>query len=242
MVYDKESVGTLAIAIDGVGLLCVELYDHEHAATVRAAFAAGATGRVHRAEPLPPPGSTGPPYALVQMSVDAPSLAQLKPGGERLTRGSLCLVGGASDLFISLARDGEHDGWEGGMTCVGRVLEPELSSLVEAVILPMPVKTSMHPSGVQMTMLAKELPYRLVTYPDPLARERDCHWPDPPGSSPRDIRATRRATMAVVNKLLESYLVDDQVADGPVLVGPVGQVPPHDERNLAVAQFLVGDF
>ena len=154
---------SLAIAIDGVGTLCVELNDHEHAAAVRAAFAAGASGRVHRAEPLPPPGSTGPPYALVQMSVDAPSLAQLKPGGEKLKRGSLCLVGGASDLFISLARDGEHDGWEGGMTCVGRVLEPELSSLVEAKILPMPVTTSVHPSGVKMTMLAKELPCKLLS-------------------------------------------------------------------------------
>ena len=131
----------LAIAIDGVGTVPVELNRHAHAEAVRAAFAAGASGRVHRAEPLPPPGSTGPPYALVQMSVDAPSLAQLKPGGERLKRGSLCLVGGASDLFISLARNNEHDGWEGGMTCIGRVLEPELSSLVEAKILPMPVTT-----------------------------------------------------------------------------------------------------
>ena len=32
MVYDKESVGTLAIAIDRVGVLRVELYDQEHAA------------------------------------------------------------------------------------------------------------------------------------------------------------------------------------------------------------------
>ena len=54
--YDKESVGTLAIAIDRVGVLRVELYDQEHAAAVRAAFAAGATGRVQRAEPLPPLG------------------------------------------------------------------------------------------------------------------------------------------------------------------------------------------
>ena len=153
---------SLGIAIEGVGTVPVELNRHAHAEAVRAAFAAGASGRVHRAEPLPPPGSTGPPYALVQMSVDAPSLAQLKPGGEKLKRGSLCLVGGASDLFISLARDGEHDGWEGGMTCIGRVLEPELSSLVEAKILPMPVKTSMHPSGVKMTMLARELPCKLL--------------------------------------------------------------------------------
>ena len=95
------------------------------------------------------------------MSVNAPELAKLAPGGEKLRRGSLCLVGGASDLFISLAKNGEHDGWEGGMTCIGAVLEPELSSLIEGAILPMPVKTNIHPSGVKMTMLAKELPCQL---------------------------------------------------------------------------------
>lgn len=155
------SFNQLSIQIDGVGTVHVELNSHPHTAAVRAAFAAGATGRVHRAEPLPPPGSIGPPYALVQMSLNAPDLGRLAPGGERLKRGSLCIVGGASDLFISLARNNEHDGWEGGMTCIGQVLEPELSSLIEAVILPMPVKTTMHPTGVKMTMLAKELPCKL---------------------------------------------------------------------------------
>lgn len=151
----------LFIQIDGVGRVSVELNAHPHAAAVRAAFGRGATGRVHRAEPLPPAGSTGPPYALVQMSLNAPELGRLAPGGERLKRGSLCLVGGASDLFISLARNGEHDGWEGGMTCIGQVLESSLSSLVEAFILPMPVKTTTHPTGVKMTMLARELPCTL---------------------------------------------------------------------------------
>jgi len=153
---------SLIIEIDGVGRVPIELNSHPHAAAVRAAFAANTTGRVHRAEPLPPPGSVGPPYALVQMSVDAPALGKLAPGGERLRRGSLCLVGGASDLFISLAKNNEHDGWEGGMTCVGQVMEPALTSLVEGLILPMPVKTTMHPTGVKMTMLAKELPCRLA--------------------------------------------------------------------------------
>ena len=151
----------LFIEIDGVGTVPVELNTHPHAAAVRAAFASKTTGRVHRAEPLPPTGSTGPPYALVQMSLNEPSLGRLTPGGERLERGSLCLVGGASDLFISLAKNNEHDGWEGGMTCIGRVLEPGLTSLVEGKILPMPTCTNMHPTGVKMTMLAREMPCTL---------------------------------------------------------------------------------
>ena len=156
-----KCVMPLFISIDGVGHIPVELNDHAHTAAVKASFVASSIGRVHRAEPLPPPGSIGPPYALVQMSLNDPSLAALAPGGPRLTRGSLCLVGGASDLFISLARNGEHEGWEGGMTCIGKVLEPELSSLVEGVILQMPTRISMHPTGVKMTMLAQELPCKL---------------------------------------------------------------------------------
>lgn len=152
---------SLFIDIDGVGTVPVELNSHPHAAAVRDAFVSRVTGKVHRAEPLPPPGSVGPPYALVQMSLDAPSLGQLVPGGDRLQRGSLCLVGGASDLFISLAKNNEHDGWEGGMTCIGQVLEPELTSLVEGIILPMPTCINIHPTGVKMTMLAREMPCQL---------------------------------------------------------------------------------
>ena len=157
----KTMGDSLVITIDGVGVLPVELNAHPHAAAVKAAFMARTTGRVHRAEPLPPPGSIGPPYGLVQMSLNDSSLGRLAPGGERLRRGSLCLVGGASDLFISLARNNEHDGWETGMTCIGQVLEPALSSLVEGGILPMPTRTNVHPTGVKMTMLARELPCTL---------------------------------------------------------------------------------
>tara|TARA_B110000046_G_C12714152_1_gene281839 strand:+ start:98 stop:571 length:474 start_codon:yes stop_codon:yes gene_type:complete len=151
----------LLIDIDGVGTVPIELNRHPHAASVRAAFTNNTTGKVHRAEPLPPPGSIGPPYALVQMSLNDPSLGKLAPGGEPLKRGSLCLVGGASDLFISLAKNGEHDGWEGGMTCIGEVPEPALTSVIEGKILQMPTRVQMHPSGVKMTMLARELPCQL---------------------------------------------------------------------------------
>lgn len=45
---------------------------------------------------------------------------------------------GTDNLFISLARRGEHDGWERGFTVVGSVPEPELSTLIEDVILSLP--------------------------------------------------------------------------------------------------------
>ena len=94
------------IEVDGVGTLPVELNGHPHAAAVQAAFEAAATGRVHRAEPLPPPGSLGPPYALVQLSLDGQAaLGRLTPGGERLARGSLCLVGGASSRALHRRED-----------------------------------------------------------------------------------------------------------------------------------------
>ena len=153
---------SLSIVIEGVGELPVELNDHKHAAAIAHSFEAGTTGRVHRSEPLPPPGSVGPPYGLVQLSLDDSSLKGLAPGGVRISRGDLCLIGGASDLFVSMARNGEHDGWESGMTVVGRVLEPALTTLVEDVIMRMPTRNSMHPSGVVMSMLASELPCRLV--------------------------------------------------------------------------------
>ena len=155
-------MAALCIEIDGIGSIPIELSDHPHATAVRAAFTSQTTGRVHRAEPIPPSGSIGPPYALVQMSINDSSLAKLPPGGPKLRCGSLCLVGGASDLFISLAKNNEHDGWEGGMTCIGAVPEPALTTLIENVILRMPTRTQMHPTGVKMTMLAQELPCKLV--------------------------------------------------------------------------------
>jgi len=37
-------------------------------------------------------------------------------------RGAVCLIGKSIDLFISLARHGEHQGWESSMTVVGQVI------------------------------------------------------------------------------------------------------------------------
>lgn len=65
-------------------------------------------------------------------------------------------------MFISLARHGEHDGWEASMTVLGRVPEPELTVLVEGKILSLPKHNFTHPTyGTVMSMLDKELPCRL---------------------------------------------------------------------------------
>lgn len=149
------------IEVRGFGAIPVVL-DGAYADVMTTCFAAGTRGRIHRAEPLPPAGSIGPPYGLVQMTLQDDSLKALSPGGVKLTRGALCLIGGASDLFISLARNGEHDGWEGGMTVIGHVLEPELTTIVEGQILALPKHNNTHPHyGVVMSMLDTEIPCQL---------------------------------------------------------------------------------
>ena len=108
----------------------------------------GATrGRVHRVEPLPPAGSSGPPYCLVQFTLEAADALKRLPheGTAKISRGAVCLIRGTSDLFISLASRGEHDGWETAMTVVGYVAEPALATLVEQKMLRLPVHNFTHP-------------------------------------------------------------------------------------------------
>lgn len=129
--------------------------------------ARNASGRLHRAEPHPPQGSNGPPYALVQFSLNDPSLAGLPPeGNERIYRGAVCLIGGSSDVFISLARHGEHESWSSSMTVVGHVPEDALRSQLEGRVLALPIHTVKHPQfGTVMSMLDRDLPCSLRLSP-----------------------------------------------------------------------------
>ena len=128
---------------------------------------ANASGKVHRAEELPPAGSNGPPYALVQFALGGRlELIELKheSSGRKIRRGDVCHIGGTSDLFISLARGREHDGWETAMTIVGQVPEPALTELVEKKILALPKHNFTHPEyGTVMSMLDAELPCKLTS-------------------------------------------------------------------------------
>jgi hypothetical protein len=149
---DVLGLGRLSFRLDKINA------PHSSAALERLAMKR-TRGRVHRAEPPPPLGSFGPPYALVQFRLDDDSglLATLAhEGTAAIARGALCLIGGSSDLFISLARHGEHGGWD-SMTVVGHVAEAGLGS-VERRILGLPRHNYTHPNfGTQMSMLDTEL-------------------------------------------------------------------------------------
>lgn len=136
------------------------------ASAIVGAARARVAGVVHRAEPVPLAPSQGPPYALVQFTIDDPALKALRPTNRApIKRGDIVLVGDSTDLFISLAQRGEHDGWHEGclaMTVVGSVPEPALTQLVEKRILELPKHKFTHPEfGTVMSLLHNELPCRL---------------------------------------------------------------------------------
>ena len=161
----SDPAPTLWLDVLGIGSLAILLDRKINAPRASAALKRLASkrtrGRIHRAEPLPPIGSFGPPYALVQFGLDEGSglLASLgHEGTAAIVRGALCLIGGSNDFFISLAQHGEHVDWESSMTVVGHVAEPGLSELVEGRILGLPRHNYTHPTfGTQMSMLDTEL-------------------------------------------------------------------------------------
>ena len=90
------------------------------------------TGRQWRAEPQPPAGSNGPPYGLVQFTLKNSGLSKhAHEGSAKIRRGSVCLIGGADDIFVSLARNDEHDGWEVSMTIVGPMSDPAHAEIAD---------------------------------------------------------------------------------------------------------------
>ena len=162
--------GTVWLHVQGgVGSVPIHLHEGAPGAAARLAYLAAknTSGRLHRAEPLPPPGSSGPPYALVQFSLHDPALAGLPHEGDmRISRGAVCLIGRSSDLFVSLARHGEHVSWSSSMTVVGHVHEEALSSHLEARVLALPKHTFKHPEfGTVMSMLDRDLPCSLRLAP-----------------------------------------------------------------------------
>jgi hypothetical protein len=173
------SASNIQLDIEGIGVLPISLDDSLPASTVLKSMAAKHhEGRVHRAEPLPPPGSSGPPYALVQFALEGELKAELhaapREGSTRIRRGHLCLIPKTSDLFVSLAPGEEHDSWSDKMTVVGTIAEPELTTLVEGAILSLPRHDFTHPQyKTLMSMLDSELRCHVKL----AARQRD---PDAP--------------------------------------------------------------
>ena len=107
------------------------------------------------------------PQALVQFTLESNDAKELRKlaheGGDApISRGHLVHITNTDNLFISLAVHGEHQGWEGMMTTVGVVPEPELTDLVEGKILNLPKHNFTHPEfKTVMSMLDNEISCRL---------------------------------------------------------------------------------
>jgi len=155
---DARNSPIFRLVVEGVGAINVAM-DPVNAPRTVATLAVlarwGARGRVHRAEAVG--GGDGPPYGLVQATLDDPSkmLKALRhEGAKPIMRGSVCLIGGTSDVFVSLA---PHPGWERSMTVFGKVSEPASTAAVGA-ILAKPIHQSKHPKhGTLMAMLDTKL-------------------------------------------------------------------------------------
>lgn len=147
-----EDFPSLAFNVNSIGTVVINL-DRANAPQtcnfLAGVAAAGAIGRVHRAEPVPAAGD-GPPYALVQATITAEGLSQLPHEGSLpVNRGAVVTMSGTNEIIISLA---EHRGWEGSMTVFGHLGEESLR-LVEAIER-LPIHNYVHPTyGTVMSML-----------------------------------------------------------------------------------------
>eukprot|EP00747_Dinoflagellata_sp_TGD_P031218 gnl/TRDRNA2_/TRDRNA2_135136_c0_seq2.p1 gnl/TRDRNA2_/TRDRNA2_135136_c0~~gnl/TRDRNA2_/TRDRNA2_135136_c0_seq2.p1 ORF type:complete len:298 (+),score=36.57 gnl/TRDRNA2_/TRDRNA2_135136_c0_seq2:87-980(+) len=187
----------LRLGVDGIGAAIPIALDAANAPkTVQAlqvlGNGVGTSGRVHRAEAVPTPPSTGPPYALVQATVDDPSGALrglAHEGSLQIERGSVCLIGGTSDFFIAL---GPHPGWEQSMTVFGHVGDADMKTSVDP-ILTRPIHQFTHPQfGTVMAMLDTPLPMQLKV-------DGSSKGPAPDGGAASQVALNRLREMAAAD-------------------------------------------
>jgi hypothetical protein len=111
-----------------------------------------------RAEPRPPAGSDGPPYALLQGSLAGHQdiLPQYREGTKRTIHpGDFVLIPNSEAFYIALAR---HDDWSSSHTVVGRVAK---LTIVDVIVVQR-TKLFVHPEyGTHMQMLLNPVSFRL---------------------------------------------------------------------------------
>jgi cyclophilin family peptidyl-prolyl cis-trans isomerase len=159
-----SSASRINIDIQQLGTVPVDLLPEnapKMVAALQSLVQRGASGSMHRAEGIPAPPSEGPPYSLVQSTIHDPDGILVKmphEGSLPIQRGSVCMISGSSDFFISL---GDHRGWEGSMTVFGQV-EPQIILQRVMPILERPHHNFKHPTfGTVMSMLDTPLAFRL---------------------------------------------------------------------------------
>ncbi|KAG1354367.1 DNA excision repair protein ERCC-4 [Cocos nucifera] len=102
--------------------------------------------------------SFGPPYAMIQGTLEAGGLSFRKIPAEvcpTIRRGSVAWVGSGPEFFISLAN---HDEWQGAYTVFGSVL-PEDMEIAEKIAI-LPTKPDVW-NNINVSLLEKPVRFRL---------------------------------------------------------------------------------
>ncbi|KAG2435334.1 hypothetical protein HXX76_007408 [Chlamydomonas incerta] len=117
----------------------------------------------YRNEALPPEGSSGPPYGLLQGSLTGLlKVPEHEGGAVAMRRGHVAMIPATREFFINVM---DHEGWGGSMTVWGDVADAASMAVVEAVLL-LPYHEVKHPTfGTVMRMLDEQVPFSPLAVP-----------------------------------------------------------------------------
>ncbi|KAG2446794.1 hypothetical protein HYH02_008354 [Chlamydomonas schloesseri] len=117
----------------------------------------------YRNEAVPPEGSSGPPYGLLQGSLAGLLKVPEHEGGPiSMRRGHVAMIPSTREFFINVM---DHESWGGSMTVWGDVADSASMSVVESALL-LPYHDVKHPTfGTVMRMLDEQVPFSLLAVP-----------------------------------------------------------------------------
>ncbi|KAG2494138.1 hypothetical protein HYH03_007776 [Edaphochlamys debaryana] len=111
----------------------------------------------YRNEAHPEPGSSGPPYGLLQGSMAGLLKVPEREGGDIVMRaGHVAMIPSTREFFINVV---DHEGWGGSMTVWGDIADEASMRVVESA-LRLPYKAVKHPTyGTVMRMLDETIAF-----------------------------------------------------------------------------------
>ncbi|KAL6753982.1 hypothetical protein V8C86DRAFT_2713182 [Haematococcus lacustris] len=116
--------------------------------------------RFYRSEAVPPAGSDGPPYGLLQGSLAGVVKAPPAEGTSLPLYGTVAMITGTTEFYISLM---DHSSWGGAHTVWGQV---ENMEVVEAIVKASKFTEFKHPEhGTVMRMMDPSLAFTPLSEP-----------------------------------------------------------------------------
>ncbi|CAL5221657.1 g3884 [Coccomyxa viridis] len=161
----SELKGKGCVLTTSYGQVRIEFLPHLAPETVAAVHDLASASRecqgckFYRNEAAPTRGSLGPPYGLLQGSLQSLKLAPAAEGKTPAKRGQVCMIPGTKEFFIALV---DHDEWGGAHTVWGEVSAADMDTTVMDIV-GQRFHAVTHPEyGTVMRMLNTEVPFRIA--------------------------------------------------------------------------------